>query len=64
MVVNLGNGDVPLGGDIVLAVDGIKAEPANLQKIRDLLSTQPSGTQYKVTVLRAGKVMDLTARTP
>jgi len=64
MVVNLGNGDVPLGGDIILAVDGIKAEPANLQKIRDLLTTQPPGTQYKVTVLRAGKVVDLTGRTP
>ena len=64
MMVNLGNGDVPLGGDIILAVDGMKAEPANLQKIRDLLSTQPSGTQYKVTVLRAGKVVDLTGRTP
>jgi S1-C subfamily serine protease len=64
MVVNLGNGDVPLGGDIILAVDGVKAEPANLQKIRDGLTSKPTGSPYKVTVLRAGKVIELTGRTP
>jgi S1-C subfamily serine protease len=64
MVVNLGHGEVPLGGDIILAVDGVKADPANLQKIRDILTTKPSGSPYKVTVLRAGKVIDLTGRTP
>jgi S1-C subfamily serine protease len=64
MVVNLGHGDVPLGGDIILAVDGVKAEPANLQKIRDTLTSKATGSTYKVTVLRAGKVIDLTGRTP
>jgi len=64
MVVNLGHGEVPLGGDIILAVDGVKAEPANLQKIRDGLTSKATGSSYKVTVLRAGKVIDLTGRTP
>src|SRR5262244_2507179 len=62
MVVNLGNGDVPLGGDIVLAVDGVKADPANLQKIRDSFSTKATGSTYKVTVLRAGKVLELQGK--
>jgi S1-C subfamily serine protease len=62
MVVNLGRGDVPLGGDIILAVDGIKAEAANLMKIRDTLSSKASGAAYKVTVLRAGKMIELTGR--
>jgi serine protease Do len=64
MVVNLGRGEVPLGGDIILAVDGIKAEAANLAKIRDALSSKASGGSSKVTVLRAGKVIELTWRVP
>ncbi len=64
MVVNLGRGDVPLGGDIILGVDGIKTDPANVSKIRDALSSKSSGSPYKVTVLRAGKVIELTGRVP
>src|SRR5438093_9225476 len=64
MVVNLGHGDVPLGGDIILGVDGVKADPANLPKIRDGLTSKPSGSPYKVTVLRAGKVIEVAGRMP
>jgi serine protease Do len=64
MVVNLGRGEVPLGGDIILTVEGIKAEAANLAKIRDALSAKTSGSPFKVTVLRAGKVVELTGRMP
>ena len=62
MVANLGGDQVPLGGDIILAVEGLKAEAANLAKIRDLLSSKPVGSPFKVTVLRAGKVLDLTGK--
>src|SRR5262250_3388248 len=62
MLVNLGGSEVPLGGDILLTVEGIKAEAANLTKIRDALSSKPAGSPYKVTVLRAGKVLELTGR--
>jgi S1-C subfamily serine protease len=62
MIANLGGDQLPLGGDIILAVEGIKAEAANLTKIRDLLSTRPAGSPYKVTVLRAGKVLDLSGK--
>src|SRR5262249_3231104 len=64
MVVNLGNGGVPIGGDIILTVDGIKMEAANVQKIRDAMGTKSSGSPFKVTVLRAGKVIELTGRMP
>src|SRR5262249_47596264 len=60
MMVNLGGDQVPLGGDILLTVEGMKAEAANLTKIRDALSSKPAGSPYKVTVLRAGKVLELT----
>jgi S1-C subfamily serine protease len=62
MIANLGGDQLPLGGDIILAVEGIKAEAANLTKIRDLMSSKPVGSQYKVTVLRAGKVFDLPGK--
>jgi serine protease Do len=62
MVANLGGDQVPLGGDIILAVEGIKAEAVNLAKIRDLLATKPVGSPFKVTVLRAGKVLDVTGK--
>jgi len=62
MVANLGGDPLPLGGDIVLAVEGIKAESVNLAKIRDLLSSRPAGSPYKVTVLRAGKVLELQGK--
>jgi serine protease Do len=64
MVVNLGNGEVPLGGDIILTVDGIKAEAANLAKIRDQMSAKTAGSPYKVSVLRAGRVLEMTGRIP
>jgi S1-C subfamily serine protease len=64
MLVNLGGGEVPLGGDIILSVEGLKAEAANLAKIRDQLAAKASGSPFKVTVLRAGKVLELTGRMP
>ena len=62
MVANLGADQVPLGGDIILAVEGIKTEAVNLAKIRDLLASKPVGSPFKVTVLRAGKVLDVTGK--
>jgi len=62
MIASLGGDQVPLGGDIILAVEGIKAEAANLTKIRDLMSSKPVGSSYKVTVLRAGKVLELPGK--
>jgi len=64
MVVNLGGGELPLGGDIILTVDGVKMDAANLPKIRDMLSAKTSGSPFKATVLRAGKVLELTGRVP
>jgi len=62
MIANLGGDQVPLGGDIILAVEGLKAEAANLTKIRDLLASKPAGSSFKVTVLRAGQVLDVTGK--
>jgi S1-C subfamily serine protease len=63
MLVNIGGQEVPLGGDIILAVEGIPAAAPNLVKIREALNRLPSGAPFKVTVLRAGQVLDLTGKT-
>jgi S1-C subfamily serine protease len=62
MIANLGGDQVPLGGDIILSVESVKAEAVNLTKIRDLLASKPAGSPFKVTVLRAGRVLDLTGK--
>src|SRR5262245_22724244 len=63
-VVNISGEEVPLGGDIILSVDGISMWPPNVPKIRDQISRAAPGTPYKVTILRAGQVIDLTGKTP
>jgi len=62
MIANLGGQQVPLGGDIILSLDGIKALPANLQKIRDVLGSKTPGGSFVVSVLRAGRVLEITGK--
>ncbi len=63
-VVNISGQEVPLGGDIILSGDSIPASAANIAKIREGMSQHPSGASFKVTVLRAGQVLELTGTTP
>jgi serine protease Do len=61
-IVTISGQPVPLGGDIILAVEGIAMTPANAAKIRDALAGLPAGASYTVRVLRAGDVLELTGR--
>ena len=54
--------EIPLGGDIVLAVQGIPASAANLARIRDALNQLAPGVPFTVRILRAGEVLELTGR--
>jgi S1-C subfamily serine protease len=53
---------VPLGGDIILSVQGVPFTAANAQKIRDTLNQMAPGAPITVTILRAGDVLELTGR--
>jgi S1-C subfamily serine protease len=64
MATMIAGQEVPLGGDIILSVEGMSIAAANLAKIRDALSRLSSGASFKVTVLRAGQVLELTGRMP
>ena len=59
-IVSIGRREIALGGDIILSVDGIAVvSEDNIEKIRTRLAAMPLGTPFKVTVLRAGKVIEL-----
>jgi len=58
----IGDDELILGGDIVLSVQGISlGEPDGYLRVRHTLSTARAGESITVTVLRAGKRIDLTA---
>ena len=55
---------VALGGDIILSVDSIPVvSEDNIEKIRNHLAATPPGTPFKMTILRAGRVLELTGTT-
>src|SRR5499427_2890953 len=59
--VAIGGQEVALRGDIILSVEGIPVvSEENIEKIRNKLAGAPPGTPFKVSVLRAGKVIELT----
>ncbi|MGH7310159.1 MAG: S1C family serine protease [Candidatus Rokuibacteriota bacterium] len=54
-----------VGGDVILSVEGIKVNGVpDLVKIRAAMNRLGSGKPFKATVLRAGKVMELTGKVP
>ena len=59
-IVSISGQEVPLGGDIILSVEGIPAAAVNAGKIRDTMNKLPAGSPYKVSILRAGQVLELT----
>jgi S1-C subfamily serine protease len=63
-VVKIGGSDIPLGGDILLSVEGVTMEPASLGKIRQALERVPPGGPFKVKILRAGQVLELSGKLP
>jgi S1-C subfamily serine protease len=62
MIVTIAGEQVPLGGDIILSVQGVPFTAANAQKIRDTLNQMAPGAPITVTILRAGDVLELTGR--
>jgi len=60
-VVTIAGKEIAVGGDIILSVDGVAVvSENNIEKIRIALAAKPLGTPFRVTVLRAGKTIELT----
>jgi S1-C subfamily serine protease len=63
-LVTIGGKEIAVGGDIILSVDGIPVvSEDNIEKIRNKLAGVPGGTPFKMSVLRAGKVIELAGKT-
>ena len=63
-LVTIGGKEIAVGGDIILSVDGIPVvSEENIEKIRNRLASVPAGTPFKMSVLRAGKVIELAGKT-
>ena len=57
--------EIVIGGDILLSVEGIAVGSTGaLTQIRQRLNRLPSGSPFKVTVLRKGQVLELTGKMP
>ena len=60
-VVTIGGKEIAIGGDIILSVDGIPVvSEDNIEQIRNRLAGVAPGTPFKMNVLRAGKILELT----
>ena len=60
-VVTIGGKDIPVGGDIILSVEDITVvSEDNIEMIRNRLAGLAPGAPFKMTVLRAGKLVELT----
>jgi S1-C subfamily serine protease len=58
----IGGKSIVLGGDIILSIAGLSADPAEFAKVRHHLATLPDGTSYTVKILREGKIVELKAK--
>ena len=50
-----------IGGDIILEIDGIEVTPGAMADVREKLRQMPPGSIIHLKVLRAGKVILLSA---
>lgn len=63
-IARISGQDVPLGGDILLSIEGIPVAAKNLPAIREAMNRLTPGAPFKVTILRAGQVMELAGKLP
>jgi serine protease Do len=60
-IMTIGGKEIPVGGDIILSVDDIPVvSEDNIEKIRNRLAGVGAGASFKMSVLRSGKVIELT----
>ena len=59
--LTIGGKEIPVGGDIILSVEDISVvSEENIEKIRNMLAGLAPGAPFRMSVLRAGKVIELT----
>jgi len=60
-IVTIGGREIPVGGDIILSVEDIAVvSEDSIEQIRNRLVSIAPGAVFKMSVLRAGKIVELT----
>jgi serine protease Do len=60
-IVTIAGKEIPVGGDIILSVEDIAVvSEDNIEAIRNRLASLAPGAPFKMRVLRAGKIVELT----
>jgi S1-C subfamily serine protease len=63
-IATIAGQEIAVGGDIILSVDGMPiGSPENIERLRNELAGKPPGSLFKMKVLRAGKILELTGKT-
>jgi serine protease Do len=63
-IVTIAGKEIPVGGDIILSVDDVPVvSEDNIEKIRNRLAAMAPGSPFKMSVLRAGRIIELTGTT-
>ena len=58
--INIHDQELMIGGDIILSVDDIRfTDEKSIEKLGDYLDTVKSTFRHKITVLRAGEIIEL-----
>ena len=61
----IGGQEYTVGGDVILKIaDVTLTAVADMVKMRETLGALPAGSSYGITLLRGGKVIELTGRVP
>ena len=58
--INIENVELYIGGDVLLKVEGIQLHADNLEQIRTKINSVAEGQPLSFTILRDGKVRDVT----
>ena len=58
---NIAGQQVLIGGDIILEIDGVELTPGVMADVRHKLPQMPPGSIIRLKVLRAGKIIQLSA---
>ena len=64
-IATIGGQEIVVRGDVVLSMAGISIKSdADIPKIREKIGAMSTGQPFKATILRAGKVIEVTGKAP
>jgi serine protease Do len=63
-IATIGGEPLPVGGDIVLSIEGVQFSAINFPRIREAMTRLPAGAKFKGEILRKGQVIEVVGSVP